>query len=563
MQVNCALHPRRITRALLVGLLLAVPSVCPGDDADDIAAAIVRQAPNRAEAAKKILAAARSLEDSPAVQIRLCEKAYEHGMAAPGGYPAAIAALNRLERVAPTRIESWRDKRLEVYRLQYYRSTRAAKAENGGLYVKLLMVRAKGAGKSGNWKDAAKYYRQAYTAARALDLPEKQAIYDDLRAAGSYEMIHNRIGALRTALAKNPGDMFSRKQLIVTHLVDLDRPREAAKYLDAKVDAALGKNVTLATKEASELADADFLSLGQWYRSLAGKAPLKHTKVRMLTRALENMHRYLEVYTRQDAQRLRAATLVTLIEAELKRLGADVASRKTFLPGIVLAMSFEKGQWTRADNGAVTVKDISARAGAAPLTGRMTRGTPGAGGKVGSGIAFPSGSRAHLDIPAKATAGLETFTFAFWVKTTESGVGRSYWTHPTFLGVATGALGSRDYGITSSRGYIGYWSGLAPNRDSHHQSSSVRINDGAWHHIALTNDGKTMLLYVDGRVVSSKGLPTGQSLTTMPVPLGASRSDSRGYPTGSHHSGTYDELQLYSRALTAGEVTGMVRRATR
>ena len=562
MHVNCALHPYRIAWALLVGVLGAFPSVCPGDDADDIAAAIVRQTPNQAEAAGKILAAARLLNDSPGVQIRLCEKAYEQGMAAAGGYGTAIAALNILERVAPTRIDSWRAKRLDVYRLQYYRSTRASKADNGGLYVKLLLVRAKAAGKSGNWKDAATYYRQAYTVARTLNLPEKQAIYDDLRAAGSYEMIHNRVEVLRAALAKNPGDLFSRKQLVMTHLVDLDKPHEAAKYLNSKVDPALGKNVTLATKEASALGDADFMALGMWYRSLSAKAPLKHTKIRMLTRALDNMHRYLEVYTKQDARRLRAMAQVTLVEAELKRLGADVASRKTFLPGIVLAMSFEKGQWTRAADGAVTVKDISGRAGE-PLTCRMRRGTPGVTGKVGTGIAFPAGSRAHLDIPVKVTAGLQAFTFAFWVKTTESGSGSSYWKHPTFLGMATGALGSRDYGITTSRGYIGYWNGLAPKRDFHHQSSSVRINDGAWHHIAMTNDGKTMLLYVDARLVAPKGLPTGQTLTTMPVPIGGSRSDSRGQPTVCHHSGTYDEFQFYNRALTAEEIAGMSRRAIR
>jgi len=562
MQANWAAHRCRTGRMCLIGLLAALSSVCRADDAGDIAAAILRQTPNRAEAAKKILAAARSLDDSPAVQIRLCEKAYEQGMAAVGGCGTAIAALNILERVATTRIETWRAKRLEVYRLQYYRSTRATKAENGGLYVKLLLVRARAAGKSGNWKDAANCYRQAYSVAGTLNLPDKSAIYDSLREASGYEMIHNRIESLRTALAKNPADLYSRKQLVMTHLVDLDKPREAAKYLDPKLDPVLAKNVTMATKEASELADKDFLALGTWYRSLAGKVSLKHAKVRMLTRALDNMNRYLEVYTKLDAERLRVKTSIASIEAKLKRLGAEVVTRATFPAGIVLALSFEPGQWSKAAGGAVTVKDVSGRTGE-PLTARIVRGAPGVPGKIGSGIAFPAGRRAHLDIPAKATAGLRTFTYAFWVKTTRSGVGRSYWTHPTFLGLATGALGSRDYGITSSRGRIGYWSGLAHRRDFHHQSSSVRVNDGAWHHIALTNDGKTLLLYVDARVVSSKGLPTGQSLTTMTVPLGASRTDSRGQPTMSHHSGTYDELQVYNRALTAEEVVSLMRRGTR
>ena len=374
--------------------------------------------------------------------------------------------------------------------------------------------------------------------------------------ADSIEQIFKRVDVLGAALDKDPNDLVSREQLILAYLVDLNQPHQAVKYLNPKIAPALGRNVTLAAREASTLAEADLLALGQWYRSLAPQASRKDMKVRMLTRALDYTRRYLEIYTKQDDRRLGAGTLAASIVSELRQLGAGA---DTFPPGIVLALSFEKDQWNQGDDGTVAVTDISGRPGVPAATAWIRHGTPGVPGKVGTGVAFPPGSRADLTLPVTATDGLKTFTFAFWVKTTESGTGSWYYMNPTLLGYNTSDSGSRDFGITSKRGMIGYWSGLAVNREHIYPHGSVRINDGAWHHVALTNDGKTLLLYVDATVVSPKGLPTGQALMDMPVPLGATRSDESGEPCAAHHSGTYDELQLYNRALTAREIAAICR----
>ena len=553
-----ALGRRRIAGALAASLVGVLASVCPADDVDDIAAAIARDASSRAEAAAKILEVVKSLGDSPADQVRLCEKTYEHGMVTPAGYGSAAAALDLLAKLAPTRMAEWNAKRLETCRLQYYRGAAGDKAANGYRYLTLLLSGAKAAGDKDNWKDAAALYRQAYNVARTLKLPQKKAIYDDLRAASSLEMVHNRVRVLKAALAKNPDDTTSRKRLVMACLVDLDQPHEAARYLGPTLDATLVKNVKLAASEAADLADADFHTLGVWYRDLAARTPLKHTKARMLTRALENLNLYLDVYTTQDTQRLRATTLVSLIEAELKKLGAGAV---TLPAGIIMAMSFEADQCVKGDEGTVTVKNAVARAGGADLTGVVRRGTTGVAGKFGKGVTLAAGSRGYIQIPLKATAGLKAFTFAFWVKTRESGAGSTYWDHPTLLGYGTNGDGSRDFGITTNRGLVGFWSGLAPVKDSKYASETLRVGDGAWHHVALTNDGKSMMLYVDARAVTTRGLPTGQSLTKLAVLLGASHSDGWGSPSRHHHGGTYDEFQLYNRALTAGEIAGISRLA--
>ena len=539
------LPPLDTLRALLLCLLLAAAGA-RGDDADDIVKTITRDTPNRAEAARKILDAARSLTDSPGIQIRLCEKAYEHGILSPGGYPTAIAALSLLERVAPTRVEAWREKRLEVYRLQYYRSTKETKADNGLIYIKLLLARARANGKDNNWKDAANCYRQAYQVARTLKLPEKDAIYEDLRMAGSYEMVHNRIEVLRTALNKQPDDLFSRKQLVMACLVDLDNPAGAAKYLSDKSDPALHAHVTRAAKAAADLTGADFFALAAWYRTLSEKATLKHSKIRMLTRALDNLNLYLEVYTTQDAQRLRATTLAALIRAELKELGAEAPAAAVKLPaGLILALAFDTAQWIKSDRGGPQIKDVSG-------TGKTVRAISAQPEQAGqAGQAARIGKGGGIDLGMILTR--EPRTFAFWAKADSARQ-----TNVMLLG--TISYSGRFYFGYDAQSLLGIGMGAARWANESH---GVKL-DTAWHHYALTWDGKKVALYLDGRLRASKAeriTPQGP----LYVAAGASSSRARG---GSSRGaarlsytfiGCIDEVAVFSRVLGESDIQQLVR----
>ena len=506
----------------------------PADDADDIAAAILRETPNRPEAAKKILEAAKSLTDSPSVQIRLCQKAYEHGMASPAGYPTAIAALGLLERVAPTRIDHWREKRLEVYRLQYYRSTRGTKADNGRSYVKLLLLRAKAAGKSDKWKDASKYYRQAYQVARTLNLPQKKEIYEDSRIAATYEMMHNRIEVLRGALGRNPNDPYSRKQLILTYLVDLDRPSEAVKYLGSKVDATLRKNVTMAAKEAAELGDADFFTLGTWYRSLAGKAALKHAKVNMLRRALDNVNRYLEVYTKQDAQRLRATEMVAAIEAELKKLGDESARRPALPPGAVLFLTFEKKALV-SRLGRTIVRDESGAKHDGVVIGPAF--APRAGGR-----AMVFDGRSYIDMgnpPGLQVTG--DMTICMWI-------------NPASLSSRQNPM-SKAYGgegtwTLETNGTINYYCGSSGRNAGPYTAyrTSTQLKVGQWTHMALVRDmsAKTVTWYANGKAVFAGPARHAVKASAYSLLIG------KGYVR--NFRGMLDNVGVFKRALTADEI---------
>jgi len=517
----------------LVGLTVWSGAEARGDDADDIAAAIVRDTPNRAEAAKKILDAARSLPDSPGVQIRLCEKAYEQGMVAAPGYPVAIAALDLLEKISPTRAQAWRDKRLDAWRLLYYRSTGQAKKDNGQSYVTLLLAHAGAAEKADNWTDAAKHYSQAYTVARTLRMPSKADIYANVTRANSFKMLHNRVNVLKGTLETTPDDQSARKQLIMTYLVDLDQPDQAVKYVNDKTDPTLRANVTMASKDAAELTDANLFALGEWYRSLATRAALKHTKAAMLTRALDNLNMYLEVYTKQDAQRLRATTLATLVQAELKTLGVVAAAGPSGLPaGAVLALSFDKGQWIKGPAGGPRIKDV-ANTGKSVLVRSATPAT----GKVGQGAQL----RKYGYVDTGLTVTAEPRTFAFWAKADSA----EYHTIMIF-----GVMAS------NSRFYIGYdrerLLGIGMGSTKWRGEAKAKL-DTAWHHYAVTWDGKTLGVYLDGTLRGTKAeriRPGGK------IYVGAASYGSRAYYG---LTGRIDEVAVFSRVLSQAEVQQLVK----
>ena len=355
MRTRNAWHPRAVVPGLLVLAVLAWTAPGRADEADDLARQIVGEAKTRAEAAKKLLDAAGMLKDAPPVQVKLCVKAYEAGIMSPAGHASALAALDMLDKAAPDRADVWSARRTEVYRLQYLRGDRMARMVAGRKYVEALFAQAAPCRKSGNWADAVKHYRQAHQVARTVNLPEGPAIYMELRAAENHVMVQNRLAALQAAIKKNPDDLTSRKRLVETYVVDLDMPDQAAKFLTDKLDAALRANVTLAAKAAAGLADADFLTLGQWYRSLAAATAIKETQARLLTRAQDNYKMFLEVYTKKDVHRLRATTGLKAIQAELDRIGAASATGEAQWVDLLALADPKKytitGEWSRQGTG--------------------------------------------------------------------------------------------------------------------------------------------------------------------------------------------------------------------
>jgi hypothetical protein len=69
-----------------------------------------------------------------------------------------------------------------------------------------------------------------------------------------------------------------------------------------------------------------------------------------------------------------------------------------------------------------------------------------------------------------------------------------------------------------------------------------------WHHVAMTYNGSAMSLYVDGFLVAARKTQTTLSSSSLPLFIG-------GNPLwGEFFKGTIDEVRVYNRALSEGEI---------
>ena len=74
-----------------------------------------------------------------------------------------------------------------------------------------------------------------------------------------------------------------------------------------------------------------------------------------------------------------------------------------------------------------------------------------------------------------------------------------------------------------------------------------------WYHLTATYDGETLSAYRDGQLITANTAPTGD-----PSAEGNTLKFGRHAAAAQYFRGTVDDARLYSRALTADEIKGMV-----
>ena len=76
----------------------------------------------------------------------------------------------------------------------------------------------------------------------------------------------------------------------------------------------------------------------------------------------------------------------------------------------------------------------------------------------------------------------------------------------------------------------------------------LRRAAGQWTHVALTYDGATLRLFVNGVQVASTAAGGAIQASSNPLWIGGNN------PYGEYFAGVIDEAQVYNRALAAAEV---------
>jgi hypothetical protein len=172
------------------------------------------------------------------------------------------------------------------------------------------------------------------------------------------------------------------------------------------------------------------------------------------------------------------------------------------------------------------------------------------GGKHGGALEFLPEQGGKAKVPGQAMSDLALqarlpgvkvvgdFTTAFWVRTRKA-------TQPL-------VLGGFDLWLEDGRPQLNFVGWPLPNPDG------ARLNDGEWHHFAFTWDqsgGKrAMTLYVDGRVLGTRTGPGEAGFNGLM--LGRSNSCKPG-SAGPGFIGVFDDVRIYNRCLSAGEVASL------
>ena len=181
----------------------------------------------------------------------------------------------------------------------------------------------------------------------------------------------------------------------------------------------------------------------------------------------------------------------------------------------------------------------------------VNRMTNDAGGTISSGVtlgvspspAYPAGTAMSFDSGAARVVGTtqyndpETFSLETWFKTTATG-GRIFG-----FGNSQGQTSSNyDRHLYLDNGHLRYgiWTGQTNTIDSPNA-----VNDGNWHHVVITEQPGSQVMYLDGQPVSSMSIAGAQSYSGY-WRLGSDNV----WSGGNDYRGQLDEAAVYSSVLS-------------
>jgi hypothetical protein len=203
--------------------------------------------------------------------------------------------------------------------------------------------------------------------------------------------------------------------------------------------------------------------------------------------------------------------------------------------------------WWKMDEaaGSSTAVDASGNGNNATLTGLNTASAWTAG-RTGGALKC-DGSGGALVNDSVSLDGITTgVTISAWVNR---------------LGASTGftAILSREIGTTITEYY---YLGLSGDKAEFYSSSgglsTTTIPIGIWTHMAVTDDGNTVRLYVNGSQVTSRNASDVFKADTSKLTICGNQNDTSGAIT-QRWNGLVDDLQLYNRVLAATEIANLAK----
>ena len=166
-------------------------------------------------------------------------------------------------------------------------------------------------------------------------------------------------------------------------------------------------------------------------------------------------------------------------------------------------------------------------------------------GEYGGAASF-NGSNSGIQINTFSGFTNYNFTLSIWIKTTDTVGYITSFRDPIYITFGTGIYSAGSNGM-----------GIYDGTNSYYINNTAMqgINDGNWHHIAMTHDGTNLKGYIDGSIIAtvSTGTTTQSSGGTNYNRIGL-RADGN---TSSAYNGLVDQLRLYNSALSENDISNI------
>ena len=239
---------------------------------------------------------------------------------------------------------------------------------------------------------------------------------------------------------------------------------------------------------------------------------------------------------------LLAAAIVSISVVQTKHARADApVTAASLREGLVLDLTFDQDE-----TGSGKITDSSGKEN----NGRASGVQWTAEGRKGGAYEFTADGD-EIVVPNNKSLNPEHLTLSAWIKTK---TGDHYW--------------RRIFDKAYSKGYAlsvaGDWSqnkwygqvSMEIGPGSHMAMTKSRVDDGQWHHVAMTFDGSEELLYVDDRLQGKlHWKQPGQAGTTdFNLVIGCNRSNVGDYDIGKSFRGLIAEPMMWNRALSEKEI---------
>jgi hypothetical protein len=204
--------------------------------------------------------------------------------------------------------------------------------------------------------------------------------------------------------------------------------------------------------------------------------------------------------------------------------------------------------WWKLDEvaGSATAADASGNGNDATLTG-LSSASAWTTGHTGGALKCDGTGGALVNHSASIDAITKGATVAAWVYRLSATTGFS-------------VVLSRQIGTTSGEYY---WLGLSGDYAAISSSATPMISTttvpmGTWTHLAVTHDGSTARIYMNGTQVFSRNASAYFRADTSKVTICGNQNDASGAII-ERWNGLVDDVQLYSRALTSTEIASLAK----